>query len=144
MLFLRRNIREYRSIFISVVLFIFVINIISIFLIGMTSGLNEQVIDNDNLNILEVYPNEAQQGLSADQLTDISKIEGVFGVYYTEAISVECADKTSGETECTLSIFKLDHKFLKYYGLPETDSDTFFYANKTSIPDVKAGEEFIA
>lgn len=145
-MFLKKNLSSYKNVFISIVLFLFTINIVSIFLLGMTSGLNEQVIDNDNLNILELYPKENQTGLTDSQIEEIKKIDGILDVYYTEGASIECIE-TSGDFDSTryvFSIFKLDHKYLKYYGLPETENETYFYGNKEQIPNLQIGNSYKA
>ena len=116
LLFLTKNLRSYRSIAASIITFIFIINLVSIFIIGMSTGLNEQVTNNDNLNILELYPNDSNQSsLTQAQVDEISKIDGVVGAYYTEGIDIAIQiPPGDGTGYSNLSIFKLDSKYLKY------------------------------
>lgn len=146
-MFLKKNIESYKSIFIAIVLFIFLINVVSIFLLGMNFGLNEQVINNDNLNIMELYPNENQSSLSLSQLSDIKKIDGVLDAYYTEGASIECVPEGKSNLDgesFNFSIFKLDHKYLKYYGMPETINNTYFYGNISKDSEIVIGNKYTA
>ena len=144
MAFFRNNLSGYKNIFISIVIFLFIINIVSIFLIGMTTGVNEQIIENDNLNILELYPDNNQESLTKEQVDALCMIEGVSGAYYTEGISIECIKDSTGSDTYNFSVFKLDSAYLKYYGLPEVDSQTYFLGNLSANPELKPGDKFIA
>lgn len=144
MLFLKRNYHKYKSIVLSLIVFLLLFNVVFGFVSAVTGNFRSSVVDNSSLYFMEVYTDNGQNIITEDLKKSIDKIEGVEASFceYPNVVVLYGGDKAEGTSTTLLGIPK---NSLKYFGISQSpqDENKFFYINKSlrNIDKIKALKE---
>lgn len=117
-LFFKRNIKKFCSIILSLTFFIFIINIVTGFILSVRTNYKTDVVDNSNLYFLEVTNKDINYKFNNNIINKISKIDGIRFVIpdYGLSASFEKTDNTGNSAGALIAVPK---EALSYFGIKD-------------------------
>lgn len=128
-LFFKRNYKKYKSIVLSIVMFLLLINIIFGFVSSITSNFKSDVVDNSKLYFMEVKTDKDISILRDSLVNEIKEISGVAAVLseYPNVMTLYGENQAEGTSTTFIGVPK---ESLKYFNVDNiSDDEQFLYLN---------------
>ena len=132
LLFFKRNYKKYKSIMLSIVMFLLLINIMVGFVLSITGNFKSDVVNNKKLYFMEVKTDKDISILTEKLVSEIKEIDGVDAVLaeYPNVMTVYGENEAEGTSTTFIGVPK---NALKYFSVDDTSNDEQFLYLSESV-----------